>query len=980
MFKRALNTPTTIAFVMGFLTLSLLLFPVFTGPSVNDIKTGSLLFQGSAFASAGTPVALDPWPHEKSDIKPDPGLIHGTLPNGFRYILMENENPKNRVSMHLDVQIGSMHETREQQGWAHFLEHMMFNGSTHFPPGELVKYFQKIGMDFGADANAHTGFYETVYDILLPGGDPKSIDEGLLVMRDYASGALLLDEEIKKERKVVLAEKRTRDSASYRTFVETLKFEFPHTRFSQRLPIGKDDTLVKCNSRDLKQFYTDLYGPASMTLVMVGNFDSQRAARLIEKRFQSMEPKQAVLAEPEFGEIDHRGIKTFYHYEKEAGHTTVSIENAMKRDVAPDSQAFQKKRFVNDVADRIVDHRLQTLLKNPETPFTDASIGSGVFLKQVKFAEITADTQPENWRKTLSTIEEALRQALLYGFTESELQRVKKDMRTELDNAVNSASTRKSQMLARMIIQHHNAGRVFMSPLQEKQLFTPILDELTLKNVHQAFKHSWADPHRLILVTGNADISDNKQTARDTILAIYEESHLQPVKQPVENSKKRFPYLQEPTPAGRIIHRKDIDDLGIVQVEFENGLRLNLKKTDFQADDVRISLRFGCGRSCEPSTKPGLSTLSSAVINESGLGQLDRDDLEHALAGTSISITFMVAEDAFFFKGGTVSGEIIPLFQLLHAHFKDQGYRPDAFALTMKRFEQKYLKLNRSIDGSMVLEGQRFLAGGDSRFGFPPFKKFSQLTLEEIRTWIEPQLAHAPMELSVVGDFDTETVVAAAARYLGTLPARNAEHPVSLNQDRQPRFPAGGVLDLSVNTKIPKALLVIAYPTEDLWDIKRTRRLNLLASVFSNRLHEKIREELGAAYSPFAFNKPGRAYPGYGVLQAFIQVSPEATETVATRVKQITAEMARNGITQEELQRALIPTLTSIKDTLRQNGYWLNTVLSGSVEHPEQLEWNRSISEDHAKITAAELSILARKYLDNSKSATIIVVPETNIH
>ena len=171
---------------------------------------------------------LPAWPHEKSDLEPDPALLFGRLENGFRYVLMHNRNPENRVSMHLNVQAGSMQETDEQQGLAHYLEHMLFNGSEHFAPGELVKYFQSIGMQFGADANAHTGFFETVYDIFLPAGDRENLEKGLLVMRDYAGGALLLQEEVDRERKIILSEKRSRDSAAYRTFVATLDLSLIH--------------------------------------------------------------------------------------------------------------------------------------------------------------------------------------------------------------------------------------------------------------------------------------------------------------------------------------------------------------------------------------------------------------------------------------------------------------------------------------------------------------------------------------------------------------------------------------------------------------------------------------------------------------------------------------------------------------------------------------------------------------------------------
>jgi zinc protease len=208
-----------------------------------------ILFTLTAFSSAAAEAGRSIWPHDGSDLAPDPSLTFGKLPNGFRYVLMKNTTPRDRVSMHLNVQAGSLHESDDQQGLAHFLEHLLFCGTTHFPPGELVRYFQEIGMQFGPDANAHTGFADTVYDILLPSGGREDLEKGLLVLRDYADGALLLESEIDRERNVVLAEKRARDSADYRTFLATLGFRFPDARLPHRLPIGKEEVLRTAGRR-----------------------------------------------------------------------------------------------------------------------------------------------------------------------------------------------------------------------------------------------------------------------------------------------------------------------------------------------------------------------------------------------------------------------------------------------------------------------------------------------------------------------------------------------------------------------------------------------------------------------------------------------------------------------------------------------------------------------------------------------------------
>ena len=915
----------------------------------------------------------DRWPHEKSELLPDSSLVFGRLPNGFRYVLMENHKPKGRVSMHLNVQVGSMYETDGQQGLAHFLEHMLFCGSAHFKPGELVRYFQSIGMKFGPDANAHTGYYETVYDILLPQGSRESLENGLLVLKDFADSALLPESEINRERKVVLAEKRTRDSASYRTFVSIMKFEFPEAKISKRFPIGMEDVIKNANQKLLKEFYDNWYRPEKMILVMVGDFDVKTAVSLIEEKFSDLSARAPARQEPYIGEINHNGVKAFYHFEKEAGKTTVSIEVVKKVIKKADSLDFQRRLLVQDIADRIVQNRLDLLVGKPDTPFTSASISSGIFMGQIEFAEITAKSSPENWGKSLLLIEQNLRKALKYGFTKSELERVKKDFLSDLDNALNKAQTRDSGALAREIIRALNTGMVSMSPEQKKSLFALVIDSLTLKDTHDLFVKIWQPEHRLVLVTGNVELGAAGVDPEELILGAFNKSSGIKVLRPVKTESVVFPYLSEPEKNGKVISRKVIADLGIVQVDFENNVRLNLKKTDFEADEVLVNLSFGLGRSVEPLNRSGLAFLSRAVINESGLGTLDRDEIERAMAGKNANVIFGIGEESFYFRGKTVSKEVRLLFQLLYAHLTDPGYRKDAFKLAMERFQQKYLKLFSSIDGAMSLTGKRFLAGGDSRFGLPPYDMFKNLTLDDVKSWIDAPLRHGTLEVSIVGDFDVDSTIEIVSKYLGTLSPRRNIH--LQKRSDSPEFPVAQLLEINVATKIPKGLVVVAYPTEDLWDIHKTRLFSVLSDILSNRLRETIREKLGAAYSFVAYNTASRAYSGYGVLQTFVHAAPEDIDMIISEIKNIVSDLAETGPNNDELRRAVDPILTSIKDMMRSNNYWLNTVLSGSAKHSQQLEWSRTILDDYDSITKGELSVLAKKYLNNDKSAVIIVKP-----
>ncbi len=923
---------------------------------------------------AGGVPAAPLWPHEQSDLQPDPALRFGRFDNGFRYVIMKNARPENRVSMHLNVQAGSFHEADGQEGLAHFLEHMLFCGSTHFAPGELMKYFQRIGMGIGPDANAHTSFFETVYDIYLPDNSEKSLSEGLLVMQDYAEGALLLPSEIDRERKVILAEKRTRDSVSRRTFEATIKFELPGSRLSRRIPIGEEAVIRSADKAALKAYYDAWYRPEKMMLVLAGDLDPALAAGMIEKRFSSLAPRAPALPEPDLGALNHDGVKTFHHFEKEAGNTTTTIEIVRKRERFTDSFDLQKALLTADVADRIVQDRLDAMLRKPGAPFTSAGAGSGIFLNKIRYAAITADSKPENWQKVLAILEQTLRQALTYGFTDAELERVKKDFRAGLDNAVKEAPTRESDHLARRIIGNVNGGFVFQSPQQEKDLYGPVIDALTLEDVNAAFQASWAADHRLVLMTGNADPADAETAPETQIMAAYDASRSKNVSRPAEAAAAVFPYLPEPSEAGVIASRTELTDPPAELIDFENGVRLNLMKTGFEANQARVNLTFGKGRYGEPPSKPGLAELSEAVIDESGLGGMDRDALERALAGKDVRVGFSIEEDRFVFRGQAVSDQIALLFQLLYAYRTDPGFRNDAFALVMERLAQKYKALSASIDGAMLLKGKRFLAGGDPRFGLPPFETLERLSLADVRAWITASLATNDLEITVVGDMDPKAVTDLAARYFGG-PAPFGNASETGTADTQPRFPSGESLDVRVDTEIPKALAVTAYPSDAIWDIRKTRRFSVLANIFSDRMREIIREKMGATYSPFAYNDPSRAYPGYGALTAMSHVDPAAAASVADVMTDIGAALAEAPPSEDALKRALDPLLTGIRDSRKENSYWLETVLTGSKWHPEQIEWSRTILEDYASISATEVHELAKASLGNNAPAVIIIRP-----
>ena len=405
-------------------------------------------------------------------------------------------------------------------------------------------------------------------------------------------------------------------------------------------------------------------------------------------------------------------------------------------------------------------------------------------------------------------------------------------------------------------------------------------------------------------------------------------------------------------------------------LRFANGLVAHIKRTDFQPNQALVSAHFGFGLQSEPA--PGAALLAPHLVRESGTGALNRDQLREALAGTTATLEFFVGPESFSFTGSGLSSELELLLQLLHARLNDPGFRPEAFAQARDLLGQMYAQMGASVEGVQQLAGERFLSGGSRFYTMPTREQVEALTLEQVADWLRPVFATAPLEISIVGDVDPEQARHLLDRYFGgdkrAIGARPTERPVV--------FPAGQSLRINAPDSSGKAKLTLAWKTDDFWDIARTRGLNMLAAVLDDRVRLKIREELGAAYSPRVYSLPSKIDAGFGLLESRLVIAPEQAETVAKALREVAAKLAEEGASEEELKRAQEPTLTAIREQLRHNAYWLNTVLALSDRHPDQLEWPGSIERDFAAMTAADISALAKKYLTPERAAEVLVMPK----
>ncbi|WP_163336571.1 pitrilysin family protein [Desulfopila sp. IMCC35008] len=908
------------------------------------------------------------WPSDLSDLKPDPLLKRGILANGFRYILLPNNEPEDRVAIYLNIQAGSLHEQENQRGVAHFLEHMLFNGTTHYPPGELIDFFQSIGMNFGGDTNAHTSFDETVYKINLPQGTEKYLRDGMQVMADFGGGALLNEEEIDRERGIILEEKRSRDSASYRTHVESNKFRMRGTLMPERLVIGEEVVLRNANRDLLKQYYDSWYRPENMVLVVVGDFDTSLTEQLVGEYFNNLRSSETTSECPDFGNVQHQGLEPFYHYEPDLGRTEISIQTIWNQLPIADSLAYQAQELHKYAAILMMNNRLERTVESEDTGATDSGYYSGDILGKVGYSVITSRTDGKSWKKALASLSNSLQQALVHGFLQQELDIVKKDLLASLESAVSTAESRTSQELAASIIRSFNGNRVFQSPEQELEQYKDIVLTMDLGEVNDLFRKGWQHSSRIVSVTGDAllDVESPNKMIADYYLEL-EKIVPSPL---VAAPKEVFPYLKVQPGNYLIMEENELPEVGAKRIVLSNNVVLTFKKTDYEPNKVRVVVDIGTGQFAEP--RPGMSLVAQEVLNDSGTGTLSRTEFSDVLAGTTINVDFRSGEGSFRYSGQAITKDSELLLQVLHALIRDPAFSKDTYDRSIQRLYHMYDRLEKDINGPLRGDVQRFLAGGDTKAGLPPRDSLKGFSRDDVREWLFQELASSSMEVVLIGDFDYEQMKAAVLPLFSDLGMRL---PIEAVTDKR-TFPKGENRTFEIDSPIDKSVVIVAWPTTDMMDIERTRRLNLLAQIFKERVRTVIREKLGASYSPSVYSRPSKIYRGYGLFVAQVVTSPQHLESVRNELLTIASDLREHGTTAEELLKVQKPLLTSLKDTIKTNNYWLYSVLGESVRYPQQLQWSTTMQDDYGSVTVQEINQLAKTFLLAGVEAAVEIRPQ----
>ncbi|WP_309629697.1 insulinase family protein [Brevundimonas sp.] len=910
-----------------------------------------------------------PWAQSASDIPADSNVRFGVLPNGMRYAILRNATPPGQASLRLRIDAGSLMETDDQQGLAHFMEHMAFNGTTNIPENELLRILERLGLAFGADTNAFTSLDQTAYILELPRTDDETVDAALRIMREQVSEALMAADAIDAERGVIQGEERTGNSPGRRAFEAQLALLAPGQRASERLPIGDMDVIRTAPRERFVAFYEAYYRPSRATFLAVGDFDVDQMEAKIRGAFEGWEPKAADGPEPDLGQVATRGAETRILVEPGV-QSTVELNWIQNPDLDPDTLAERRSRLVRSLGLAVLNRRLGELARADNPPFIAAGSQSETFFNSLDRGFVTAAFNPGGLQRALSTIEQEKRRLVEFGVTDAELAREITDTRARLENAVAAVATRTTPGLANSLLNAVNADRVFATPQTTLEIFNSTVEGLTPATVNTAVASVFQGQGPLASVVTPEPIEGGEAA----VTAMLEASQAVAVTAPQAQAALEWPYAEFGAPA-QPTSRREIADIGATVVTFANGTTLTVKPTTFRDEQILVSVRTGLGELGLPTDRSDPRSLAGFVFTAGGLGKLTADELNRVLSGRIYGANLAVGGDAYQLSGATRPQDLDLEMQVLTAFLTDPAVRPAPFEQIKTRWPQIIAQQMATPGGAFGLQAGALLASGDARQSLPTATDVAAWTNDQLKSDLIEGLSQGPVDVVMVGDVTVDAAIAAVSATLAALPARGPAPTPAVGADIL-RFPAGTAEPVRLTHTGPaeQALGYIAWPTTDsIGDETQSRKARILAAVMELRVTEEVREKQALAYSPGVGASSSDVYAGYGSISVTAQTTPENQARLFEAVDMIAASLRDTPITEDELTRARAPIIETLRRSQAGNEFWLGA-LEGVAADPAEVEQITTLITDFEAVTPADVQAAARQYLVQDKAWKASVV------
>ena len=904
----------------------------------------------------------------------DAMLRTGKLENGLSYMIRPTSEPAGRASIRLFVATGSLDESVETSGVAHFLEHLVFNGSRHYKRGELIPQMQKLGLGFGGDANAYTSLLHTVFKLDLPNLNDETVDFALTITRDFADGATLEDEAIDKERGIVISELKARDSEKYRAMIGTLRHLTEGTRVADFMPIGLEKVIRDISYQEVRDYYKSHYVPERMTLIITGDVNPDTAEEWVRKYFASME-KREPLPRPSVGTITDTPTREVLiaNGEQANCNIVVCIPNAWQH--KPDTLEQRIQDLPLKLACAMYERRIERIIRRPNAPFQGAGASRSALFRAAKPFSLSTTAAPENWEKALTSAMCELRKAIQYGFTPAELREITKTILGRKEQEIKTWGSVASHTMADALIDSLDEQQTFTTPEEDLRVLKLALakiaedPDICRRALEQEFRAS--DVKLMISGTLPDGIDATK------LRAVFDQAMQAPIEQAPQDATEEatFAYdtIGEP---GSVISRETLDDIGVTKLVLSNGIKVNLKPVDFMEGSMSVVASVDGGFLQAKDAKPGLHTFITPVVGQGGLEAHSADDLESLLAGKHVGTAFSATQDRYTYSGDTNAQDFELQCKLLAAHIMHPGFRPDGETLLRSRIDSLYTQLETTPEGAYNMQMPRALFGEDKRFVVPKREELMAMSTDDVKAAMEKSLQTGAMEVTIVGDFKVDDLIPTITRTFGAMPQRNPEFAPIDDAARSVSFnPWGQRKFLRYNTQLDKTLVTQIRPAGNGLDYKRNRRLQVLTSIVREKLFDGLRATLGESYSPsvrLVLNPDFKDAAFISTTSAGVKAN---REKVSAAMESICNGIGQGHISDEDVERALRPIITASERNQRTAAYWLNN-LSKLQSDPIKLQMIRDLREDLRSITADEIRELAKEVYGKDNANFFYTVPQ----
>ena len=896
-------------------------------------------------------------------LRQDSAVRVGHLPNGLTYYIRHNEYPKGQADFYIAQNVGSILEEENQRGLAHFLEHMCFNGTTHFPGTLLRDWLESIGVKFGANLNAATGLETTIYNISnVPVARESVQDSCLLILHDWANDLTLDPEEIDKERGVIHEEWRRHNQGQQRIVESILPDVYPTTKYGRRLPIGLMSVVDSFPPQALRDYYEKWYRPDLQAIIVVGDIDVDRIEGKIKELFSSIEMPENP-AKREYEPVpDHEG--TLYGIGSDPEMSRYMAQIMFLSDKMP--KMFKNLgvnmavSFTESAVSAMINQRLSEMASKPDAPFNGASVSTGGYLLSgpVKDAFTGSVVAKDNdILKGLQAVYREMLRAQRGGFSESELNRVKETYLSALDRAYAERETRENNAFVNEYVRNFTEGEAIPSFTDEYELAKKIIPEITLESINETMSKAITKDNRVIIVLA-PEKEGVKVPTKEEIEKALAEVDAEQITTFVDNVKNEPLIANEPKP-GKIKKEVKNEKWGTTEWTLSNGAKVIVKPTDYKKDEIMFTATAKGGYSeLGDEYNPSLGMMSAAV-NRYGLGSYNRHELGKYLAGKQATVMFGFGEHSRNFLGGTNPKDLPTFMEVLYMAFTAPTFDQEEFD-TMKKTASKNLKDQMELPGYIMGKNTRETLYKSARKQQTTPEQIEAANLDEIRQIVKDMTANAAdYTFLFVGNVDPQTLKPYVEKYIASLPgnAKKARRDEGEYKEADAIIPGEGEHFFKTKMQTPQTQVMIMETGDMPYTAKNALLANIAGQILTARLIKNVREEMGAVYSISASGSLSRSGIRPASLGTSFPMKPELKDQVLSYIKQEIKNM-ETDVKEDELNPIKEYLVKSYTQNKIKNSAWLGGILG---------EMSNGVDTFHDNVETAQ-SITVQDVMDYMKA------------